>query len=358
MARPIAKPTYALKSSQRHYPEQHSYPIGPVELLSAIPSQQSNPSQAPLFFAHGGFGCAEIWILYMQFVESGIPCYAVSYRGHGKSWYPGFWQLCFMRRHSMAEDLTAGVKHVEKIEGERRGVQEKVRVIPEAHSTGGALSQYALSRGMIKVHSYCMFAAVPGFGSFGCYQFWALAAIPNFYYRLFHPKYLMATTKQIYDAFFTPWTPTPVVLSLERLLSPYESTLRPMRGLFKFVTGPDVLSSITGWTSRPSTSGNKDSEARQVSQNLSVLADEHDVLCTRTILEDAAMRYRAVFFRMVEMGKLDGVKESDLVSGKEKGVRFRVVGCGASYAESCGVGEGGCGDLGVVRAVVGRFEES
>jgi pimeloyl-ACP methyl ester carboxylesterase len=102
----------------------------------------------------------------MQFFAArGIPCYAMSYRGHGKSWYPGFWQLYFTTRHTMAQDLAAGVSEVEKIEGERRGSQEKVRVVVVAHSAGGALSQYALSRGMIKAHAYCMFAAVPGFGS-------------------------------------------------------------------------------------------------------------------------------------------------------------------------------------------------
>ena len=102
----------------------------------------------------------------MQFFAArGIPCYAMSCRGHGKSWYPGFWQLYFSTRHTMAEDLAAGVKFVEGAAGERRGGEEKIRVVLVAHSAGGALSQYALSRGMIKVSAYCMFAAVPGFGS-------------------------------------------------------------------------------------------------------------------------------------------------------------------------------------------------
>jgi pimeloyl-ACP methyl ester carboxylesterase len=141
-------------------------PSGPLELLSAIPSKQEKTDQPPLFFAHGGFGCAEVWLPYMQFfADRGIPCYATSYRGHGKSWYPGFWQLYFTTIHTMAEDLAAGIKYVENIEGERRSGQEKVRVVLVAHSAGGALSQYALSWGMIKVHGYCMFAAVPGFGS-------------------------------------------------------------------------------------------------------------------------------------------------------------------------------------------------
>lgn len=141
-------------------------PSGPLELLSSVPSEPTDPGQAPLFFAHGGFGCAEMWVPYMQFFAArGIPCYAMSYRGHGKSWYPGFWRMYFTTRHTMAEDLAAGVHFIENAEAERTGANEKVRVVLVAHSAGGALSQYALSRGMIKVHAFCMFAAVPGFGS-------------------------------------------------------------------------------------------------------------------------------------------------------------------------------------------------
>jgi hypothetical protein len=145
--------------------------------------------------------------------------------------------------------------------------------------------------------------------------------MPNFYYRMFHSKYLMVTTKQVHDAFFTPWTPISVVKSLERLLSPYESMLWPMQALFKFVTGPDVLSSITGWGIRNSVKGNNEG----VSQNMLVLAAEHDVLCTPSILQDAAKRYRAAFVQMVQQGKIDGVSKMALQREAEEGVRFRVV---------------------------------
>jgi hypothetical protein len=145
--------------------------------------------------------------------------------------------------------------------------------------------------------------------------------MPNFYYRLFHSKYILVNTKQVHDAFFTPETPTSVVKSLERLLSPYESMLWPMQALFKFVTGPDVLSSITGWTTKKSTTANKD----VVSQNMLVLAAEHDVLCTPPILQDAAERYRSAFVQMVGQGKVDGVSKINIQSDEEKGVRFRIV---------------------------------
>lgn len=65
----------------------------------------------------------------------------------------------------MALDLAVGVSEVEKLETERRIAEEKVPVVLIAHSAGGALSQYALSQGLVKVQGFCMLAAVPGFGS-------------------------------------------------------------------------------------------------------------------------------------------------------------------------------------------------
>jgi len=161
---PNPPPPSALpKGISRNYIDTAS---GPLELLSAIPVEPS--AQPPLFFAHGGFGCAEVWLEYMQyFAAKGIPCYAVSYRGHGKSWYPGFWRMYFTTRRSIAQDLEDCVAHVEKLEAQRRGLPEgkKVRVVMVAHSGGGALCQYALSRGMATVQGFCMLAAVPAFGS-------------------------------------------------------------------------------------------------------------------------------------------------------------------------------------------------
>lgn len=73
--------------------------------------------------------------------------------------------MYFTSRATMAEDLKAGINEVEKLETQRQDAQEKIRVVLIAHSAGGALSQYALSRGLVKVQGFCMLAAVPGFGS-------------------------------------------------------------------------------------------------------------------------------------------------------------------------------------------------
>jgi hypothetical protein len=120
-----------------------------------------------------------------------------------------------------------------------------------------------------------------------------------------------------------------VVKELERLLSPYESMCWPMQGLQPFVTGPDVVSRITGWESR---NDDKRNGSAGITPRFLVLAAEHDVLCTPPLMEDAAKRYRAAFRHCVRVGKLDGVSEYDAgvedsnEGGKdEAGVAFTVV---------------------------------
>lgn len=68
----------------------------------------------------------------------------------------------------MADDLVRGVEWVEGVESNRRCLKEEdkeAKVVLIAHSAGGALSQYVLSRALVRVRGFCMCAAVPGFGS-------------------------------------------------------------------------------------------------------------------------------------------------------------------------------------------------
>lgn len=160
--------------------------------------------------------------------------------------------------------------------------------------------------------------------SWAVYKFWSLSAPIHFPYRLFHPRYILATTKQVHDAFFTPSTPTPVVKKLESLLSPYESMLWPMQCLFRFVTGSDVISSIVNWTVRGSSDFGRPTA---IIPRFLVLAGEQDVLCTPSILKDATERYNASFHHCLRLGKLHGLSESDITSEKSeewRGVTFKV----------------------------------
>jgi pimeloyl-ACP methyl ester carboxylesterase len=61
-----------------------------------------------------------------------VPCYAVSYRGHGASWYPFFLRMYFTTKRSAADDLVAAIKFVRQKEGRE--------VVLVGHSSGGALA--------------------------------------------------------------------------------------------------------------------------------------------------------------------------------------------------------------------------
>jgi hypothetical protein len=117
------------------------------------------------------------------------------------------------------------------------------------------------------------------------------------------------------------------VRDLERLLAPYESMCWPMQALPAFVTGPDVVSRITGWRPRETRSDGPSG----IAPRMLVLAAEHDVLCTPGLLEDAAKRYRKAFRECVRAGQLDGVSEDNTrEEGDEEGedrdsVAFMVV---------------------------------
>ena len=146
-------------------------PHGPLELLSAIPSTTSSSiektDKVPLFFLHGGFGAASVWIPWMLFFRSkGYPCYALSLRGHGESWLPGFFSMVWRTGiDHLAEDALAGLVEVHRMEGERRGKKSRDPVLL-GHSSGGGLAQYLLSEGRAKTEALVLCGAVPGFGRY------------------------------------------------------------------------------------------------------------------------------------------------------------------------------------------------
>lgn len=72
----------------------------------------------------------------------------------------------------------------------------------------------------------------------------------------------------------------------------------PMQALQPFVTGPDVLQQIVGWSYK---------ECADVSPRFLILAAEHDVLCTPNVLLDATARDRAAFRHCIKAGSLQGL---------------------------------------------------
>jgi pimeloyl-ACP methyl ester carboxylesterase len=139
---------------ERHWVQT---PSGNLEIWSARPSTPA--SKTPVFFVHGGMAGAWVWTEYMQYLAAqGIPCYAVSMRGHGSSWQPSYLRMVYgTTKRALADDVVAGLQWVQKVEGKE--------VVLVGHSSGGGLSQYILSEKNVTVKGLALLGAVPGFGS-------------------------------------------------------------------------------------------------------------------------------------------------------------------------------------------------
>lgn len=127
-------------------------PQGDLELLSAVPpssflssttsSTLTTPSPVPhILFLHGGFGSAAVWLPYLTYLSTnhGIPCHALSLRGHGASWRPGYLRMVWgTGLAAMTEDVVAVVVEGLKVFG------EGLEVVLVGHSSGGGLAQWVI----------------------------------------------------------------------------------------------------------------------------------------------------------------------------------------------------------------------
>lgn len=132
-------------------------PSGKLELICGEPSTPT--SSPPMFFCHGGMAGAWVWTEYMQhLVAQGVPCYAVSLRGHGDSWYPGYFRMMFLTtRRMLTDDLLAAMEWVQE--------KHDSEVVLIGHSSGGGLSQDVLSSRRVHVKGLALLGAVPAHGS-------------------------------------------------------------------------------------------------------------------------------------------------------------------------------------------------
>ena len=153
-SRPSGSPRPPPEGLQRHWIDT---PDGSLEILSANPPEQSRG--VPVFFTHGGMGGAWVWAEYMRFLAArGIPCYALSTRGHGESWHPSYLRMVYCTtRRMLGDDLVAGIRWVQD--------REQSEVLLVGHSSGGGLSQAILSEGDVTVKGLALLGAVPGSGS-------------------------------------------------------------------------------------------------------------------------------------------------------------------------------------------------
>ncbi|RVX70518.1 hypothetical protein B0A52_05169 [Exophiala mesophila] len=230
---------------------------GPLELLISEPSKSGTDtarSHPPVFFIHGGVGSASVWLEWMDYFSttSQTTTYAYSLRSHGASYSVPFWRMTWQTSlDDLAQDLTACVQEVRRREG-----QDPVLV---AHSSGGGLVQYALSKRQIQGRGLVLLGAVPHFGNVNVYWNWFRRIDPWFSLRalfhLYHPNSPLSTPRLVYNAFFGPEYPFHRVAEFMKWMSNYEAMFWPLgmagrgRGIQNrtWLSPADILKSLTQW---------------------------------------------------------------------------------------------------------------
>ncbi|KAK4496229.1 hypothetical protein PRZ48_012209 [Zasmidium cellare] len=199
-------------------------PTGPIELLVCEPRQPSPHTTCPaVFFVHGGYGCASVWLEWMTYLyEQDYPgrLYACSVRNHGASHAVSYFQTVFKTSlDDIAGDLIACVSHAQKLNG-----GESMAVV--AHSAGGGLAQCVLAKGRIRVRALCLVDAVPHFGMADLYWNW-FKHDPWFPLRsllhLGHPSSPLSTPALVQGAFFGSRFDSREVPSFMQWMPRYES---------------------------------------------------------------------------------------------------------------------------------------
>ncbi|KAI5458565.1 Alpha/Beta hydrolase protein [Mariannaea sp. PMI_226] len=247
---------------------------GTLEILFAKPA--TVPTGPPVFFCHGGMGSAWVWTEYMQYLAArGVPCYAISLRGHGDSWHPSYLRMVFgTTRRMLSDDLVAGIQWVQ--------VRENSQVVLVGHSSGGGLSQGILSEGRVDVKALALLGAVPAYGSMGVYMNWSRLD-PWFMVRLmlhaFHPNSPLSHPILTHRAFFGDRFPMSAVMPFQRRMNRYESYGWPFSMMRPFATASSVLRHIHSEAS----SGYK----------VLVMAGSQDALMTPQVTRETTEFYRA-----------------------------------------------------------------
>ncbi|KAG5642736.1 hypothetical protein DXG03_002250 [Asterophora parasitica] len=297
-------------------------PNGPLELLVAQPPSSVQPRKKALLFQHGGFGSAAVWIPYIVLFSQtyGHPCYAVSLRGHGTSWNPGFFRLVFgTGKAFMAHDLSYALNFVQGFEAGLRGGVNPEDIVLIGHSAGGGLSQYFLSQNLGQVGGLVLMASLPNFGGLGVYLNWGWLD-PWFGIRMClrdfgHPRSPLSSATLVHRAFFCPEFPAAGVKEFEQHLPEFESFIWPLGMMLPFVNVRNVIRNILGWGSTPSA-------------RLLVVSGGKDTLMGVTLMKRMAEQYKRGFATLVRRQQLQvglGPGEGDPQERASDAVSFTVI---------------------------------
>lgn len=141
-------------------------PGGDLELLVCHPKHR-DPSALPIFFAHGGYGSAGVWLEWMTYLHEagyGGTLYAYSARNHGASYSLSYLRMVYSTPiEHIASDFQLCYDFVHK--QEQAANSQSAEMILVGHSAGGGLSQYALANGLVRCRALCLLDTIPHYGA-------------------------------------------------------------------------------------------------------------------------------------------------------------------------------------------------
>jgi pimeloyl-ACP methyl ester carboxylesterase len=264
-------------------------PSGPLELLACLPQQPK--LQQPLLLVHGSHGSAACFKALLPLVaQAGYLCYALSLRGHGRSWQPNSFAY-----HALT-GISAYVADVEAFLDYLAIEHPDASPILVGHSMGGGVLQRALMMWETDAAQHTqrttrrpaaglvLLASAPLWGgamdvarSWQTAEATLLKSQPRprtqqawlpWFYSLFTPKFDTGidSPAQVRNKFFSPEVSEDVVLGW---ISDCKSRLESMRAAFDSIwpyaePGP-VLSAI-------------DHDSNPVGRKILCISAEHDVL--------------------------------------------------------------------------------
>lgn len=264
-----------------------------LELLVCLPtrpSQDTSASMPPVLFIHGAFCSAHDFQFFLpHFAAEGFPAYALSLRGHGKSWTPAGWRFQLMTMDQHISDI----KTVLQLMGDRHK-SDGQRPIVCGHSFGGGYLQYLLSQesktrkvddgGPGLVSGLVLLGSAPIWG--GAKQIMSnwehVETHGQGYAYPWSPRSQLETAQQVREAFFRPETDGETIELWRKTCRTEKEAIRTgLAAFWQFGQPAEILAAVEGVGTAE--------ERRKV---LLVAAAE-DALVTPDMVKQNADRYEA-----------------------------------------------------------------
>ncbi|KAK5170160.1 uncharacterized protein LTR77_004745 [Saxophila tyrrhenica] len=305
-------------------------PLGDLELLISQLAHAS-PTAPALFFAHGGYGSACVWLDWLSYLHStgyGGTMYAFSVRNHGASYGVEYARMVYgTNLEDVVSDLGSCLGFA--VERERKAGREG-EVVVVGHSSGGGLVQFALLNGIIKCRALCLVDSVPHFGALPVYANWARHD-PWFLLRnifhLQHPTSPLSSDRLVHGAFFGSSFPRSAIAEFRKWMPGYETMGWPMGMMGSFwawccgrpewLDVEKIVRNVSGCQS----SVRKDS--------ICVMVGSQDVLMDLGMCKKQVAEYREVLVREQAEEKVKVVAADESIEGvrmeSDAGVRLVMV---------------------------------